>query len=367
MGLLDFKKRPQIIQGMDLPMLLKVLARHDFQVDRECYGRLAYLLALGVFNSIYGACETFFNSEDIEGAQVIENPIFIVGHWRSGTTHLHNLMSLNEDYACPTAYQALFPNHFIFSQVGGLLFNLIAPTTRPMDNVTFSANVPHEDEFALAAHCGVSPYMRTWFPVTGGGAYSEVDPNKLPPEALESWRKSFLLFLKKMALSEGKPLILKSPPHLGRVALLREMLPQSKFIHIIRNPYVIYASTHRLWDKSLGAAHLQIPSSELVDQIILSWFKEMFDLYERDKSLLPEGSLVEVKFEDLEKNPLVTLERIFDALGLKGFDKFSVRVISYLNSIKDYKKNEHILTESDKAKVRAYWAPIFERYGYSMD
>ncbi len=160
------KKRPQIIQGMTLRTLLEVLARNDFQVDRQCLGRLAYLVVLGVFNSIYGACETYFNTEDIEAVKIEHAPLFIIGHWRSGTTHLHNLLSMDENFSCPTAYQALFPHHFVFSQAGGVLFNLLAPTKRPMDNVAFSADTPHEDEFAIAAHCAISPYLQIFFPVT---------------------------------------------------------------------------------------------------------------------------------------------------------------------------------------------------------
>ena len=137
MGWTNMKKRPQIIQGMTLPTLLRALARNDFQVDRECLGRLAYLMVLGVFNSIYGACETYFNSEEIEATPIQYPPIFIIGHWRSGTTHLHNLMGVDENLACPTAYQALFPHHFLFSQAGGIVFNLLAPNKRPMDNVAF--------------------------------------------------------------------------------------------------------------------------------------------------------------------------------------------------------------------------------------
>ncbi len=71
------KKPPQIIQGMTLRTLWKVLANNEFQVDPSCYPRLAYLLILGVFNSLYGCCETYFNAEEIEQVKIEKSPIFV--------------------------------------------------------------------------------------------------------------------------------------------------------------------------------------------------------------------------------------------------------------------------------------------------
>jgi hypothetical protein len=367
MGWRNMKKRPQVIQGMTLSTLFKALYRNDFQVDRQCFGRLAYLLVLGVFNSIYGACENYFNSEEIESAQIHRPPIFIIGHWRSGTTHLHNLMAVDENFACPTAYQALFPQHFVFSQAGGVLFNLLAPSKRPMDNVAFSANTPHEDEFALAAHSAVSPYMRVWFPVTGDNGFAKFDPKALPPEALNQWKSSFMLFIKKLTLSEGKQVVLKSPPHLGRVGTLLEMFPDAKFIHIVRNPYMVYASTHKLWRDSLAYAHLQTPTPELVDGLILDWYKQLFSLYERDKALIPADSFFELRYEDLEVEPISTMREMYSRLGLDDFDAYSVRLNAYLDSIRHYQKNNHNLTEADREKVATHWRKTFELYEYALE
>jgi hypothetical protein len=355
------KTKPQIIQGMTFPDLMRVLARNSFQVDNECFGRLGYLLILGIFNSIYGGCERFFNTRDIENARIVASPIFVLGHWRSGTTHLHNLFSVDPNVACPTAYQALFPHHFVFSQAGGALFNALAPEKRPMDNVRFSAGAPHEDEFALAGHSLVSPYMRVLFPRTEQNGHCALDPTALAPAALERWKKSFRLFLQKLTLSEGKRIVFKSPPHTGRVSLLLELFPDAKFVHIVRDPYTVYASTQRLWAKSLAYAHLQIPSPELVDEIILSWHNELFN-----RGLIPEGSLYEMKFEDLEARPEEIMEQTYSSLGIGDFETVRPRLLNYLTSIKGYEKNHHNLSAADCEKVRTHWRASFERYGYTV-
>jgi hypothetical protein len=357
---------PQIIQGLTLGNMLEVLARHDFQVDTSCLGRLAHLLALGVFNSIYGGCETFFNARDINEVEIEHPPLFVLGHWRSGTTHLHNLLSHDPNLAFPTAYQALFPHHFVFSQVGGTIFDYLAPRKRPMDNMAFSSLVPHEDEFALAAHSTVSPYLRFLFPVTGANGCSKFDPCDLTPEALERWKKSFTLFLKKVTLSEGKRIVLKSPPHMGRLRTLLELFPRAQFIHIVRDPYMVYLSTHKLWADSVAFSCLQKPRPEQVDEIVLSSYNELFGLFNRDRPLIPDGALHEMKFEDLEADPVGSLRNLYEGLDLGGLEQFEARVSPYLEKISKYEKNHHTLDDASRQKVAVRWGSTFDRYGYPV-
>jgi hypothetical protein len=96
---------------------------------------------------------------------------------------------------------------------------------------------------------------------------------------------------------------------------LLEIFPQAQFVHIV-GTYRVYLSTRKLWADGLGPAHLQIPEPELVDELILSWYVELFSLFERDRGLIPAGSLYEMKFEDLEAEPIKTLRGMYEGLGL---------------------------------------------------
>lgn len=359
-------RRPQPIPGMTLGTLLEVLVRNGFRVDLPYAGRLAYLMAMGVFNSLFARCEEFFDGEEIRNVRIEHSPLFVLGHWRSGTTHLHNLLACDPSFAFPNAYQASFPRHFIFTQVGGMIFDSLAPSKRPMDNVAFSSLVPHEDEFALAGHCGVSPYVRCLFPVTANNGYTELDPCALDPRALDRWKETFVLILKKLTLSEGKRIVLKSPPHTGRIRQLLELFPDAKFVHIVRDPYRVYLSTRKLWTNTLSLAHLQAPDEGLIDEIILSWYDELFALYERDKGLIPEGALHEIKYEDLERNPLGCLERLYGELGLNGFDEACPFFAAHLESVRDYEKNVYQMDEATREKVARRWGATFETYGYPL-
>jgi hypothetical protein len=354
------------ITGMKLGTLIRVLHRNRFRVDIRCVGRLAMLIAFGALNT---ALEPFENRESIEAEQIDTPPLFVIGHWRSGTSHLHSLLGYDENFVSPTTYQCMFPRHFHYSQrMGSKVFDRIAPEKRPMDDMALSAGNPWEDEFALAALSTVSPYMRFLFPVTGDNGYSALDSQALSGELREEWKQSLIYFLKSLTFwKDDKRILLKSPPHTCRVKTLLELFPAAQFVHIVRNPYEVYMSNRKLWMGTLARVHLQIPDPETVDEIILSWYTELFSLYERDRDLIPPGALHELKYEDLIRTPKDCLEKLYRDLALPGFDRYWERVAVYLESIKEYKKSAYDIDHATRDKVSRRWRKTFDDYGYSVD
>ncbi|MEJ2069999.1 MAG: sulfotransferase [Syntrophobacterales bacterium] len=355
----------QTITGMDLKTLGEVLWRKHGRVYWRYLPRLAYLLVTAAFNSYMALFEKAMNGEKIAAAELTAPPIFIIGYWRSGTTHLHNLLSCDPTFTCPTAYQVMFPHHFVYSQPWGTkLMDALAPSKRPMDNVAFHVTTPHEEEIALAGLTGVSPYLRFIFPADAHDRYTALDPAQLPPEALARWQEAFRLFMKKLSFSKGKRIVLKSPPHLGRLPLLLEMFPGAKFIHITRNPYEVYLSFEKNWRRGHVLSHLQRPDYQVIDELILSWYEELFALFERDRRLIPPGDLHEMHFEDLVQSPRECLARLYQELGLPDFESFWSEASAYLDSIADYQKSRYTLTEEVRARVNRRWGFFFQRYGY---
>jgi hypothetical protein len=357
----------QAVPGMKFSTLGRVLLRNRLRVNWRYFPRLAYLLVLSGLNSYLARLEEAVDGEEIAAAQLVAPPIFILGYWRSGTTHLHNLLNCDPGLTCPTSYQAMFPHHFVYTQPWGAgIFNAFTPGKRPMDNVAIHGGTPHEEEMALAALCGVSPYMQALFPATGDGAYAAVDPAKLPPGALADWQTNFRLFLKKISFSKDKRIVLKSPPHLGRLPILLNMFPGAKFIHIVRNPYAVYLSSQKLWRFGLACSHLQKADPEKLDELILSWYTELYTLFERDRHLIPPGSFTELRFEDLDTSPRECLERLYTDLDLPNFESCWENAAEYLGKLGRYKKNRHRLVEADRATVSRRWAGNFARYGYPL-
>jgi hypothetical protein len=356
----------QMIPGMTLGTLLHLLQRNRLCVNVCCLHRLAYLIGWGAVNSFLRRLENLTYGDRIEKVRIQQPPLFIIGHWRSGTTHLHNLLSLDQNLASPNSYQAMFPWHFLSSErFGRWIFNFLAPKKRPMDNMVFRADVPQEDELALAALSLASPYLRLLFPASEDNRSAGFDPLQLRNDALQSWKSSFEYFVKKLSYLNNKRLVLKSPPHTGRIRILLDMFPEAQFVHIVRNPYEVYFSTRKLWDSTLLFSHLQKFDAAAADESILTSYSELFSLFERDRNKIPSGNLYELKFEDLERHPQATLQQLYQALSLTGFESFWTKAQGYLESIKAYRKNRYRMDEKGRQRVRERWQWTFDHYGYA--
>ncbi|MBM4284704.1 MAG: sulfotransferase [Deltaproteobacteria bacterium] len=355
----------QSVQGMTLGTLGRVLLRHRLAVAGRYWDRLLYLFLLGLLNSLARVFEQRCNHYKLAGVEPVAPPVFILGHWRSGTTHLQNLLSLDEQFYAPSAFQMTFPHHFLYSTPWGARhFDRFAPKKRPMDDMSFFARAPHEDEFGLAGLTAVSPYLTFLFPATGDAGLCALDPLRLPPEALQAWKSAFLYLLKKLTFHKNKRLLLKSPPHTGRVRVLLELCPGAKFVHIVRNPYEVYLSTRKLWLTSLSHSHLQVPESARLEGLILSWYQELYRLFERDRGLIPPGDLSELTYEDLVREPRRCLEKVYDELGLPGFERFWPRVSEYLETLRDYRRDTYRLDRRTRETVVRHWGWAFDRFGY---
>ena len=94
----------------------------------------------------------------------VEAPVFILGHYRNGTTHLHNLLSVDPRFGFANYYQATFPATFLTSERFGARFGFLALSKRPQDNVAMGIEVPAEDELALCTQTLLSPHMGWHFP-----------------------------------------------------------------------------------------------------------------------------------------------------------------------------------------------------------
>jgi hypothetical protein len=356
----------QAIPGMDVSTLWRVLLRNRFRVNLRYWDRLLYLCGMAGLNSVLACFERRCNGYKLKGVKPVAPPIFIIGCWRSGTTHLHNLLSCDDNFTTPTYYQVMFPHHFVYTQPWAMaIFNYFSPEKRPMDNMAIGARAPHEDEFALAALSTVSPYMQVLFPGSGDNGFAVLDPARLEKKALERWKAALLHFVEKLTFSKGKRIVFKSPPHLGRVRQLLELFPDAKFIHIHRDPYEVYLSMQHLWRTGFSYSHLQIPDPDAVEEIILSWYTELYALYERDRGLIPAGALCEVSYEELVRNPRDSLQNIYASLALPGFEQFWQRAAPYLESQKNYQRNRYTLDPAAMEKVRRRWGPTFQRYGYA--
>jgi hypothetical protein len=291
-----------------------------------------------------------------------------LGHWRNGTTLLHNLFSLDERFAYPNTFQALFPHSFLTTErVGSMVVDWFLPNNRPMDNVPMGGKTPQEDEFALSVLSLQSPLLGWVFQRDRSTHDRFLTFAKATPEERARWRSSFLDFLRKLSWKYDRPLVLKSPPHTARIPLLLEMFPDARFIHIHRNPFAVFQSSRRMFEVNFAFDGIQQRRDDLVDWI-LGQYRAMYDAYLADRRQIPPGNLCEIAFESLEANPLDVVRHVYQQLSLPDFGQAEPAVRTHLAQIANYKKNVFRPMPADlQRRVVEAWEPCFAEWNYSRE
>ncbi|GEM20421.1 sulfotransferase [Nitrosococcus oceani] len=305
----------------------------------------------------------------VERQEIAPDPLFIVGHWRSGTTHLQNLLNCDPQFSCVTLLQAGMPREYLLLSEGVKRWlGRLLPSTRLMDNVSIAADVPWEEELALAAASRYSFYHVSFFPRSMERIFDEaVMFDSVPQAAIRKWWTGYLRFLQMVQYDQpGRRLLLKNPANTARIRLLKKRFPKAQFIHIHRNPYKVFVSSVHLYLQAQNAWGLQSTDRQRVVAHVLASYPQLMRAYFEQREVLAETDLAEVSFASLQKAPLETLESIYCRLDLTGFEEAVPRFRAYLERQKGYRKNRLELTESERAAVATCWRDIFTGLGYEM-
>jgi len=300
--------------------------------------------------------------------QNIEKPIFIIGHWRSGTTFLHNLLCQEPEAAFLTTYQSVFPNFLASERVFGPVMDRFMPGMRPSDNMKLDRHYPQEDEYALSNVSSYSFYSFFYFP----RAYNEIYERAVRFRGLSTHQvremgKSYRILLgKALHSSKGDQMIVKNPVHTARINFLLSLYPDAKFIHIYRNPFNVFLSANKFFQLLIPELSFQKISSEGIKKMIIDLYSKIFSDYFSQRESVNEGSLVEIKFEDLERNPINVLGKIYEKLQLPCFDQAMPYYQSYLKTLQGYKKNTYTMSKADYQLVSDSWNDTLGRWGYSL-
>lgn len=296
----------------------------------------------------------------------IQPPVFIIGHWRSGTTLLHELLVQDPRHGYPNTYQCFDPCHFLLTErLMRRYFNWLLPSRRGMDNMSVGWGRPQEDEFALALLGAPSPYLTIAFPNEKAIDTDAYDLDALPAWQCEQWKHTFRRFLQAVSLRDPRRLVLKSPPHTCRIPTLLELFPDARFVHIVRDPYVVYSSTVNLWKTLNRTQGLQSPTFDRLDEQVIERFTHFHRRLDATRGLVPPGRFAELRFEDLTRDPPVELRRLYEYLDLGDFEIGRLHVERYLSENARYEGNRWQLSPEQRATIDRHWGEIIRRYGYA--
>jgi hypothetical protein len=300
----------------------------------------------------------------MKDAPLPADPVFIVGHWRTGSTYLHQLMSLDDDFIAPTLFQVALPEHFLVSRAFYKpIFSSIMGTSRPMDNVHIGMDEPQEDEYALFRLTGFSPLSHLVFPRKQGYFLEHTKFTPDPP-TLAEYEKELSLFFKKLHFISGKRIVSKNPFNSFRIPLLVKLFPKAQFIHIVRHPYAVVPSTDNLWQilQRQNRLNRQDPLSDL--EAITIFLERLTTTVQSEFSRLPAGRKFEVRYEDLEADPVGTLRSVYAALQITFSTGTEINVGRFLVENAGFRKNRYLLSPAEKKMIGKIMSHHMNRYLY---
>lgn len=337
-------------------------------MDMAHLPQIAICTACSLSNSVNRVLERLIYGRKIDRTPLAGPPVFILGHWRSGTTFLHNLLAEDQRFVTPNTYQIINPHHFLLTESTVVKFTQwLLPKTRPMDNMKVTWESPQEDETALLNLTLTSAYLMLAFQGKREYYNNYFDMRGVPPNELQRWKDAFVYLLKKLTVKSGRQVLLKSPTHTYRIPLLLEMFPDAYFVNIVRNPYAVYNSSIHMRKKMFAANGLaNFPEWDMEDETCLN-YTNLFERYHADRELIPADRLYEIKYEELERNPIEELRKVYDHFGWYNFGEVSESLDAHLKGVGDFKKNEFDMPLDLKRRIYQKFRPMFERYGYPSD
>jgi hypothetical protein len=371
----------RIWYGMLGSAWLSLLVRNRFAISPARLPFILFGFVTSALNSILSLAQTLIFGRRIRACVIEKAPIFIIGHWRTGTTFLHELLMLDDRFTAPTTLECFAPaDCMVLWQLLRHLFNFALPPRRPMDNMPVGWDRPQEDEFALMNLGLPSPYEVVVFPNHRRARHPFLDMSGLTVEEIEAWKAGFLSFLQQVNLrskSEQIPseiarrIVLKSPHHTARLHILRQMFPEAKFIHVVRNPCEVFPSTVRLWralfdtqgcqKPQFGALAGDVPD---IEQYVFEGMDLLYRNFFKEIAQIPAHNFCQVRYEDLIRMPIEELARMYGQLQFGSIEKIRPKLEAYMHSLDGYKPNQHSISPRQKAEVHRRWDWYMHRFGY---
>jgi len=356
-------KDSYLLAGIRFRPLIRLISRNHISWTPKNITRVVFLLQSAYWSSLFSRIELTNHGDAIDKTSIPHDPVFIVGHWRTGSTLLHQLMAQDPGLSAPTLFQVALPDNFLVAyRFYQPIFRLMG-SSRPMDNVRIGMNEPQEDEYAVFRLTTSSPLERLIFPEKKG--YFLNQASFLPEgKLLDDWKKGLTHFYRKIYYATGKRIISKNPFNSMRIPLLVKLFPEAKFIHIVRHPYAVVPSTQYLWN----VVHKQntLNNNSYIPDLedISTFFAQLSQTVENDLSFLPEESVCRIRYEDLEQNPVESLRSVYQKLKLPFTENYEVALRSFLGSISGYKKNKFNISDAEKETIANIMKDLMRLFDY---
>lgn len=360
-----------MISARDPLILIKLIFKHHGIAISRFFLLLIYIVKIA-FVILFGLLEWMFFLKRIHNTEINISPIFILGHYRSGTTYLHKLLISDDRFGYINYLDIYCPiSTFLFEKMTRKLMQFLIKIFSIKNvffhNMILQPDDPSEEDLYLISSC--SKYSVSWgfvFPDSVEEYFKEFTSFE-NQEKMKKWKQAYLYCLKKITIrNNGKQLILKNPPNTARIKYLLQLFPDAKFIFLYRNPFTVYYSMQNLWKNVIEKYFsLQKISEDRRNEIIFSLYNAKMYQYEKEKNLIPKDNLVEIKYEDFERDPLKEIKRIYSNLNIPGLENSIYKLEQRIELEKKYSKFIYQYKKRTLDLIYAKWGYFIDKWNYT--
>ena len=354
-------KHSYLLAGIKPGRLVALLKRNK-GFSAKYANRIGFLFTIGVWADFFERKEKTSYGKKLKEIKDPEAPLFIVGHWRTGTTFLHQLLALDPKTNFMDVFKVSHPNHFLVSRkyYAGVMSKFLKGP-RPMDNVKLGMAEPQEDEYALIKLMNDLPLEGLLFQKKDD-FFLDTKDNFMPPDREKFFETLDLLVRKLMVEKQACHVLFKNPFHSLRAGALRSHFPGARFVHIMRDPHKVVPSSIHMWN-IVGEQNI------LNGKWVKADIKSIADIYYHIVTSLKKefansspDEYVEIYFEELEKDPVNTVKNLYKSWRLDFTEEYEQKLRAFVDENKDYKKNTYNISQEDRRVIRERFSALMPQY-----
>ena len=346
--------------NLNLSAWRNIRSRHPEPIGRGL--ELRFDLAGSLFSALGMLQERFYRR--VLDQLDLRPPLFLVGHWRSGTTLLHELLAMDDQFAAPTTYACFNPHQFLLTRHR---LPAATPIVRPAGDMTILPSSPQEEEFALFCMGATSPYEAFMFPSALGQLEALCDPDGFEHAQQLRWNSAITWILKATVFARGasrRPLV-KSPANSFRIPRLNTLFPDAMFIRVVREPCAVFASSLRLWQSMWDRYAVTAPlkQEDLIERVLETRLALERRLHNGLRTLPPQR-VATIRYEDLVADPCRAIELVYRQLALGEASPRLPKVRTYMMRNRPPATPS---TEQWRSLVQARWPEMFDEFSYARN
>ena len=322
-------------------------------------------------------------------SEEIDQPVFIVGHPRSGTTFLHRLLARDTCNFCTIRlWEAVLAPSIVQRQIVRALVWLDRRFGAPLDtqlaawdkqlqvgNVMHKVALrePEEDQFLLL-HIWSTLAIWTFSAISEQATPDVYFDTRMPPEdkkrIMGFYKRCIQRHLHVHRMDQDRPVryLAKDPSASPKVDTIYRTFPDAKIIYLVRNPLDTipsYVSLLNYTWRLFGATPGEYGSRDYVLQIARHWYRYPL---ERLKDA-PQDSYAIVRYDDLLQNLEGTVADIYDRFGFEispAFDRLLREEAAKARAYRSKHRYSLKHLKLSRRQIVEEFADIFERFDFDI-